>query len=89
MAEFRGLSVKVPIKFSEKAQKELYETCVAYKELAEVRGVENDKLRELVSDYAAMTQYLLMRQPMLFPDKANELQELDEKRREMGIEVDE
>lgn len=48
MAQLRGLSVKVPIRFSEKAQKELYETCVAYKELAETRGAENDKLRELV-----------------------------------------
>lgn len=57
MAEFRGLSVKVPIKFSEKAQKELYETCVAYKELAEVRGVENDKLRKLVRNLYACEEY--------------------------------
>lgn len=40
------LKVKVPIKFSDKAQKALYETCMAYKELAEVRGAENAKLRE-------------------------------------------
>jgi hypothetical protein len=42
------LSVKVPIRFSEKAQKDLYETCMAYKELAEMRGAENEKLRETV-----------------------------------------
>lgn len=42
------LSVKVPIRFSEKAQKDLYEMCMAYKELAEMRGAENAKLRELV-----------------------------------------
>jgi hypothetical protein len=47
MAELRGLSVKMPIRFNEKAQKDLYETCMAYKELAEVRGAENAKLREL------------------------------------------
>ena len=44
------LSVKVPIRFSEKAQKDLYETCMAYKELAEMRGAENEKLRELVKE---------------------------------------
>lgn len=49
MAELRGLSVKVPIRFSEKAQKELYETCMGYKKLAEVRGEENAKLREQVT----------------------------------------
>ena len=42
------LMVKVPIRFSDKAQKELCETCMAYKELAEIRGAENDKLRKLV-----------------------------------------
>ena len=50
--------------------------------------IENVELRDLVSDYAAMAEYLLARQPMLFPDKAKELQELDEKRRELGIEVE-
>lgn len=49
---------------------------------------ENAKLRELVSSYASMSEYLLARQPMLLPYKANELQELDEKRHELGIEVD-
>lgn len=44
------LSVKVPIKFSEKAQRDLYETCMAYKKLAEMRGAENERLRELVRD---------------------------------------
>lgn len=47
MAEIK---VKVPIKFSDKAQKDLYETCMAYKELAEIRDAENDKLRKLVKD---------------------------------------
>ncbi len=46
------LSVKVPIKFSEKAQRDLYEMCMAYKELAEVRGAENEKLRECLQDFA-------------------------------------
>ena len=50
MAKQRGLRVKVPIRFSEKAQRDLYETCMAYKDLAEVRGAENAKLRNLVSD---------------------------------------
>lgn len=50
MAELMGLSVKVPIKFSEKAQRDLYETCMGYKKLAELRGAENVKLRELVRD---------------------------------------
>jgi len=44
------LSIKVPIRFSEKAQKDLYETCMAYKELAEMRGDENERLRELVRE---------------------------------------
>lgn len=48
---------------------------------------ENAKLRKLVSDYAAMSEYLLARQPMLFPDKANEFRKLDEKRQELGIKV--
>jgi hypothetical protein len=44
------LSVEVPIKFSEKAQRDLYETCMSYKKLAEMRGAENESLRELVRD---------------------------------------
>ena len=44
------LKVKVPIRFSEQEQKDLYETCMAYKELAEMRGAENAKLRKLVRD---------------------------------------
>lgn len=59
MAELRGLSVKVPIRFSEKAQKDLYETCVAYKELAEMRGAENEKLRELASNMYKSMQCVL------------------------------
>ena len=49
------LSVKVPIKFSEKAQRDLYETCMGYKKLAEMRGAENEKLRELVRKYGEYT----------------------------------
>ena len=51
------LKVTVPIKFSEKAQKDLYETCMAYKELAEMRGAENDKLRELCKKFAEYVSY--------------------------------
>ncbi|MBR3318740.1 MAG: hypothetical protein IKG21_13060 [Atopobiaceae bacterium] len=54
----------------------------------DVLHAENAKLRELVSSYASMSEYLLARQPMLLPYKANELQELDEKRHELGIEVE-
>jgi hypothetical protein len=54
------LTVKVPIKFSDKAQKELYETCMAYKELAEIRGAVNDELQkklELLQDgYGSMSR---------------------------------
>lgn len=56
MAELRGLSVKVPIRFSERAQRDLYETCMAYKELAETRGAENAKLRELVRAFDWCTE---------------------------------
>ena len=51
------LTVKVPIRFSDEAQKDLYETCMAYKELAEIRGSENDRLRELVRVMAYCMQY--------------------------------
>ena len=50
MAELRA---KVPIKFSDKAQKTLYETCMAYKELAEMRGAENAKLRRAFNETLA------------------------------------
>lgn len=59
-----------------------------YKEVIREYVSENAKLRELVGNYAAMTEYLLARQPMLFPDRAKKLQELDEKRRELEIEVE-
>ena len=39
--------LKVPIRFNDREQRKLYETCMAYKELAEVRGTENAKLRKL------------------------------------------
>lgn len=57
MAELRGLSVKVPIRFSERAQRDLYETCMAYKELAEMRGDENAKLRELLKNALTYIEY--------------------------------
>lgn len=50
MADLRGLSVKVPIKFSKRAQRDLYKTCMVYKELAGLRGAENAKLRELCAE---------------------------------------
>lgn len=57
MADLRGLSVKVPIKLSKRAQRDLYDTCMVYKELAELRGAENAKLRERV-DAAHMSRLL-------------------------------
>lgn len=73
------LSVKVPIKFSEKAQRDLYETCMAYKKLAEMRGAENERLRELCS---ALYEFAYDE----YPDSA-ELNFAD-RIRELGIEVD-
>lgn len=81
MAELSGLSVKVPIRFSEKAQKDLYETCMAYKELAEMRGAENESLRELVRDMALnMGGCALHGNPL-------RLREFISRARELGIEV--
>lgn len=57
MAELKGLNVKVPIRFNENAQRRLYETCMAYKKLAEVRGAENTKLKELVSCLLTCASY--------------------------------
>ena len=85
------LSVKVPIRFSEKAQKDLYETCMAYKELAEMRGAENEKLRELV-------HLMIKRHTPISPCKdipcgecpvKNECDQEDALMRELRIEVDE
>lgn len=70
------LNIKVPIKFSEKAQKDLYEIYIAYKELAETRGDENAKLRELV--YELLTD----------PD-AWDYNYFKWRTHELGVEVDE
>jgi hypothetical protein len=84
MAELR---VKVPIRFSEKAQKDLYETCMAYKKLAEMRGADNEKLRELVkyayecaihSDHATCDDC----------ERINGCCILADRMRELGVEVE-
>lgn len=96
MAELRGLSVKVPIRFSERTQKKLYETCMAYKELAEVRGAENEMLRELVRDmfeeieasgFDPMVERQGKRGPYYEEDPSWRVG-IRERVRELGIEVD-
>lgn len=98
MAELR---VKVPIRFSEKAQKDLYETCVGYKKHAEMRGADNEKLRELVRDmYACISHaneadwfYFERDKPgcgmsCTINGEACGLRALADRMRELGVEVD-
>jgi hypothetical protein len=77
------LSVKVPIRFSEKAQKDLYETCMAYKELAEVRGADNEKLRELVRDMFTTISWCDLD---CYPSD-NKKREYADRMRELGVEL--
>lgn len=87
------LTVKVPIRFSEKAQKDLYEMCMAYKELAEMRGAnneklesENAKLRELVED---MLSCIEIRAAFNRPPTTDMYEQFAKRASELGIEVDE
>ena len=87
------LKVTVPIKFSEKAQKDLYETCMEYKELAEMRGAENDKLRELLRDLWQFTGAACKKYPKLFDQAAqggqsvqpNTIDLFEQRMRELGV----
>ena len=83
MTELKRLSVKVPIKFSERAQRDLYETCMAYKELAEVRGEENEKLRKMAEKYVRQAYALAC-------EKGNPITKdiIMEDARELGMEVE-
>lgn len=83
------LSVKVPIKFSEKAQRDLYETCMAYKELAEMRGAENERLRELVRmQNECITSNCEWCKHRKNSESLDIECELDDLARELGVEVD-
>ena len=91
MAELRGLSVKVPIRFSEKAQRDLYEICMAYKELAEARGAENAKLRELVRDMWTCIgegEWDCSHYPPRYVICDDGVSEFMDRARELGLEVD-
>lgn len=80
------LSVEVPIKFSKKAQRDLYETCMAYKKLAEMRGAENDKLRALVNQmYRDMQGVLDMSSDTVWVDAIGTLRdEMDHHMQDMS-----
>lgn len=81
MAELR---VKVPIRFSDKAQKDLYETCTAYKELAEMRGADNEKLRALCRDMFTTISWCSLD---CYPSD-NKKREYADRMRELGVEMD-
>ena len=80
------LKVPISVRFSEKEQKDLYETCMAYKELAETRGAENDKLKELVED---MLGCIEIRAAFGRPPTSEMCEEFTQRAGELGIEEDE